>query len=273
MRPRELLGAVRARARRGSPPSAVAPALAGPRREELEAARRAYGGRGAGPGLCYGTVADLADSRERLPWLTGSSFDMKGLQRSWTLKEILASVEPPGPLLEIGAGEPLVADALARLGYAVTVVDPYDGTGSGPVEFERFVGRYPRLRFVRDRYPSERVARPMAAVYSISVLEHVPPAAAGAVARAASEQGARNIHAIDHVLRGWGDAEHHERLVELVGGLGIEAAELEEVLDRVERDPDAYFVSAEAHEVWRGATPYAEYSMRRICSVQLNVSA
>ncbi len=268
MRLHGLANRVRARLSSGSAPDA--PAAAG--NDELAAVRRAYGGRGGGPRVSYGSVADLADSRARLPWLVDSSFDMKSLQRCWALKEILATVEPPGPVLEIGAGEPFVADALQRLGYGVTVVDPYDGTGTGPVELESFRRRYPDLTFVRDRYPSDRVTERQGVVYSISVLEHVPAEAAAELTRAAREQGARNVHAIDHVLRGWGAAEHHERLIAVLAGLGIASDELERTLARLEDDPEAYFVSAEAHEVWRGQTPYADYPMRRICSIQVDVS-
>jgi hypothetical protein len=46
-------------------------------------------------------------------------------------------------------------------------------------------------------------------------------------------------------------------------------AELHELLDRLTSDPDAYFVSAEAHERWRGALPYDRYPMRRIASINL----
>ena len=48
---------------------------------------------------------------------------------------------------EIGAGDPLVADLLARLGYDVVVVDPYDGRDGGPEGFDVLRARYPGLRF------------------------------------------------------------------------------------------------------------------------------
>ena len=37
----------------------------------------------------------------------------------------------------------------------------------------------------------------------------------------------------------------------------------------MEGDPETYFVSAEAHNRWRGGVPYEQYAMRRIVSVNL----
>jgi hypothetical protein len=54
------------------------------------------------------------------------------------LKAILSVVPPGSRILEVGAGEPFIADILDRLDYEVWVVDPYDGTGNGPLECEQF---------------------------------------------------------------------------------------------------------------------------------------
>jgi len=86
--------------------------------------------------ISYGTVRDFADSADHLTGLAGASFDMKDLQRCWTIKAILGNVERGSRILEIGAGEPLVAGMLSRLGYEVTVVDDYMGGGNGPREFK-----------------------------------------------------------------------------------------------------------------------------------------
>ena len=103
--------------------------------------------------LSYGTVRDLADSRDRLGGLARANSDMKDLQRCWIVKAVLGNVEPGGRLIEIGAGEPLVADLLSRLGYRVTVVDPYDGSGHGPTQFEQFRAAHPDVDFIRERFP------------------------------------------------------------------------------------------------------------------------
>ncbi len=61
------------------------------------------------PPTSYGTVRDFADSADQITGLAGASFDMKDLQRCWTVKAILGNVERGSRILEIGAGEPLVA--------------------------------------------------------------------------------------------------------------------------------------------------------------------
>lgn len=226
------------------------------------------------PPISYGTVRDFADSGDRIGGLAGASFDMKDLQRCWMVKAILGNVERGSRVLEIGAGEPLVAGMLSRLGYDVTVVDDYQGGGNGPREFKRFQAAYPDVRFVRELFPpSEPLGDDYAAVFSISVLEHVPLEQVATVVEAGQALVAgRNgcsIHAVDHVLAGWGADEHREKLERIVAALGLSAEELADQIERMERDPETYFVSAEAHNRWRGDLPYDQYAMRRIGSVNL----
>src|ERR1700755_1440750 len=97
-----------------------------------------YAGRYAVPFCSYGTVEDYCDSCDHLPSFSTVQNDLKDLQRPWTGKAALSLLPKGSRLLEIGAGQPLVAGLLADLGYEVTVIDPYDGSGRGPTEFERF---------------------------------------------------------------------------------------------------------------------------------------
>jgi methyltransferase family protein len=226
------------------------------------------------PPISYGTVRDFADSTETMPGFAGANFDMKDMQRCWTVKAILGNVPRGGHLLEIGAGEPLVAGLLSRLGYKVTVVDPYDGKGNGPLEFQAFQRAYPDLRFIREDFPPrEDLGGSFDAVYSISVLEHVPlEAIDGLIAGAQellAERSGRSIHAVDHVLAGWGADSHLEKLRRIVAASGLSEGDLEKTITRLEADPETYFVSAEAHNRWRGDLDYDSYAMRRIVSVNL----
>lgn len=233
-----------------------------------------YAGKFPLPPISYGTVRDFADSADHLTGLAGASFDMKDLQRCWTVKAILGNVERGSRVLEIGAGEPLVAGMLSRLGYEVVVVDDYMGGGNGPREFKRFQAAYPDVRFVRELFPPrEDVGDDFGAVFSISVLEHVPPEAVGDVVakghELVREDGGCSIHAVDHVLAGWGADEHRAKLERIVAALGLSAEELAAQIEAMQSDPETYFVSAEAHNRWRGDLPYDQYAMRRIGSVNL----
>jgi hypothetical protein len=223
--------------------------------------------------LSYGTVRDFADSLDNLAGLARANGDMKDLQRCWVLKAVLGSVEKGGHLVEIGAGEPLVADLLTRLGHRVTVVDPYDGSGQGPQEFERFRDSHPDIEFIRERFPpSAGLPDEVGCVYSVSVLEHIPLEELGGVIGAANAligPDGCSIHAIDHVVAGWGAEAHLERLEEIVRRSGLPLERLRTLIEELQADPETYFVSAEAHEHWRGTLPYDDYPMRRIASIGL----
>ncbi len=129
------------------------------------------------------------------------------------------------------------------------------------------------MSFVREQFPpAAGVGADFGAVYSISVLEHVPMEAIDAVMAGAREiLGERGcqIHAVDHVLAGWGADEHLAKLRRIAAGMGVSDAELDAAIAALRDDPETYFVSAEAHNRWRGALPYDEYAMRRIVSVNL----
>jgi len=233
-----------------------------------------YRGEFRPPPISYGTAGDFADSADNLPGLVSANGDMKDLQRCWMLKSVLGNVGPGGRVLEIGAGEPLLAGLLSHLSYRVTVVDPYDGSGNGPKEFEEFRKLYPDLEFIRDRFPPEEALEAgFAAIYSVSVLEHLPLDAVEPVTSAIDELldpglGC-SIHAVDHVFAGWGADAHLERLERIVSDSSLPLPGLHEALAGLQSDPEAYLLSTEAHDRWRGDLPYEEYPMRRIGSVQL----
>jgi hypothetical protein len=39
---------------------------------------------------------------------------------------------------------------------------------------------------------------------------------------------------------------------------------------RLDSDPDAYFLSAESHNRWRGSLPYDHFPMRRCVSIHVH---
>jgi Methyltransferase domain len=226
--------------------------------------------------LSYATVRDYCDSFENLSPLATKSGDLKDVQRPWMIKAVLGSVPRGARLLEIGAGEPIVADLLARLGYQLTVVDPYDGSGNGPREYEYFRATYPHIRFLREELTEAVTGLEPASfdcVYSISVIEHIPipqvPRLCAGIKKFLIASTGITIHAIDHVLMGQGDLHHLERLFVLADCLGFEKSALVSLLKILEDDVETYFLSAEGHNRWRGKTRYDDFPMRRVVSLQL----
>jgi len=227
------------------------------------------------PTLSYATVKDYCDSMEHLVALSTINRDMKDVQRPWVLKAILGAVKRGARLLEIGAGEPFVADLLSRLGYEVLIVDPYDGTGNGPRAFETFTSAYPHIRFIRDYFTEDLQGIDPGSfdgIYSISVLEHIPTLEIVKVFNAMRrflKNGGYSIHAIDHVHRGEGDKHHLEKLHIMMKEIGVPGSELKSLLRRLEDDVDTYFLSAFAHNLWRGDIPYEKFPMRRCVSIHI----
>ena len=224
--------------------------------------------------LGYATVRDFVDSFDHLQPLATAQGDLKDVQRPWTLKTILGGVPRGGRVLEIGAGQPYVADLLARLGYEAWVVDPYDGSGNGPVEYEQFRAACPNVHFVRDTFRDELDDVPTASfdcIYSISVLEHVPrpdfDRIIDGMKRCLRPSGV-SVHAVDHVHRGRGDAEHFENLTYMLDRFGFPREELGRLARTWSDDTETYYLSAESHNRWRGGVPYEEFPMRVCVSIQ-----
>src|SRR5947209_1438821 len=181
-----------------------------------------YGGKFRVDAVCYGTVRDYCDSCDHLPWLASVQNDLKDLQRPWTIKATLGLLPPPARLLEIGAGEPLVAACLVRVGYEVTVVDPYDGSGGGPQQVELFTQAYPEVRIIRARFQlglPELAEDIFDGIYSISVLEHIPKAAMPELFEAITahlRSGGYSYHSIDCVAKGFGTDDHFQQCLTIL---------------------------------------------------------
>ena len=229
--------------------------------------------------LSYGTVRDYCDSFDNLPALATANGDLKDCQRPWLLKAILSKVPAKGRLLEIGAGEPIVADLLQQLGHEVWIVDPYDGSGNGPTQYEQYRARYPDLKFVRAVFGDglkELKDNSFDCIFSISVLEHVPCPALRSVFRGLRRylnSDGSSIHAIDHVHRGNGAADHLANLRYMMDGFGFQQAELDHLLAAMSDDTETYYLSAESHNRWRAGVPYDQFPMRVCVSIQVVVEA
>lgn len=234
--------------------------------------------------LGYGTVRDYCDSCDGVPELAAVQGDLKDIQRPWTVKAILGLVPPGGRVLEVGGGEPLVAGALAELGYDATLVDPYDGSGRGPQEYEYYVTNFPKVRIVRQLFGpglAELAGERFDAIFSVSVLEHVPPGATlDGLFQGIAEHlvpGGWSLHCVDCVARGEADAFHLAQCVRVLAWqerlagrdeVNNAAGEISALVLRAQGDLETYYLSAEGHNRWRGAMPYADFPYRRVLSVQ-----
>ena len=241
--------------------------------EEVWPLRELFADRTPNEGISYATVADLAESADAMPNLIGASPPPLGVQRGWVIKALLGSVPEGSAILEVAGSGPLAAGVLARLGFEVTVVDPFDGTASEPHRFTTVTRDYSALEFVRDRFPTTSpLPRSYAAVYSTGLLDRLDPQRAGAVAGAALaslEPDGVVALGFAHVIAGWGAEDAAARLARITQEAGIGDEATAAALAPMSDDPESYLVSAEAHDSWRGSLPYASYPMRRIGSLNL----
>ncbi len=243
--------------------------------EEVWPLRELFAGRTPAEGISYATAADLAESADAMPKLIAASPPPLGIQRGWAIKALLGSVPEGASILEVAGSGPMAAGVLARLGYRVTVLDPFDGTASEPHRFTAVTRDYSALDFIRDRFPTTAsLPAKYAAVYSTGLLDRLEPERAGAAAEAAIaalEPGGVVALAFAHVLAGWGADDSAARLERLAQVVGIDDAAVDAALAPMADDPETYLVSAEAHDSWRGSVPYGSYPMRRIGSLNVLV--
>jgi hypothetical protein len=226
----------------------------------------------------YATVRDFCDSADHLPQITSGDGDLKNVQRPWAVKTLLRCIPPPARLLEIGAGEPAIASFLQEFGYEVTVVDPYDGSGRGPVEFEKYQHEYPKLHLVRDymrRGLAGVLQQEFDAVFSISVLEHLSSEALDDCFAGIDEllrKDAVSVHCFDFVVRGLGE-EHDRRQAQrvlaaqanLCCGTATAAIDVATLMDA---DVETFYLSAQGHQWWRCGRSYDDFPYRKVGSLQ-----
>jgi hypothetical protein len=230
------------------------------------------------PETNYATVRDYCESLDQIPQITGTDGDLKNVQRPWAVKALLRSVPPPASLLEIGGGEPIVSGFLSELGYDVTLVDPYDGFGNGPTDYERYVERFPHVKIVRGYFkPHMPVFSPASfdAIFSVSVLEHLSANSLVECFRAIREflkPGGVSLHCFDLILEG----TSHEHDLGTAQSILTQQAQLggqpenslQAVLGELKADVETFYLSPQGHHHWRAGRPYEEFPFRKVVSLQ-----
>lgn len=225
----------------------------------------------------YATVRDYCESVDELPLIAPLDGDLKNVQRPWAVKAILGAVPPPARLLEIGGGEPIVSGFLAELGYDVTLVDPYDGFGNGPTDYQLYVELFPDVKIIREYFrPGMSGLAPGSfdAIFSVSVIEHISSTLTEcfeAIAEFLSPGGA-SIHCFDFILRGRGELDDfpvaQRILAEQAKLAGESSPSLEKLLEQLETDVETFFLSPQGHHHWRRGQAYAEFPYRKVVSLQ-----
>jgi hypothetical protein len=230
-------------------------------------------------GTSYATVEDYCESVDELPQIAPLDGDLKNVQRPWAAKTILAHVPPPARLLEIGGGEPIVSGFLGELGYQVTLVDPYDGAGNGPTDYERYREQFPHVKIVRDYFRPDLgtlASGSFDAIFSISVLEHIPPDALSscfdAIGEFLSPKGV-SIHCFDFILQGPGDTHDYVQAQQILAQqarvTGVQNdTSFNEFLHEMSNNVETFFLSPQGHHNWRGGRAYSSFPFRKVVSLQ-----
>lgn len=227
----------------------------------------------------YATVRDYCESLDHLPQITGLDGDLKNVQRPWAVKALLRAVPPPARLLEIGGGEPIASGFLHELGYDVTLVDPYDGFGNGPTDYDNYVACFPNVKIVRGYFEPHLPAFPPAsfdAIFSVSVLEHLPREAAAKCFLAIEEflaPGGASIHCFDFILQGVAqeyDLTGASNLLRRQAQLEKRSTEtgFADLLEQLKGDVETFFLSPQGHHHWRRGLPYEKFPFRKVVSLQ-----
>lgn len=239
------------------------------------------------PILDYATVRDFCDSADHFPQVMRFDGDLKDVQRAWMAKSIIGLLPSGAKLLEIGGGEPLVASVLQKLGYDVTIIDPYDGSGNGPQTYAQYVKDYPLVKLIKTYFDKDTPLseKMFDCIFSISVLEHVPHGKLHDIFVGISKflkLGGFSIHCTDLVIAGqmadWHDEGAREILFlqNLMQNPSLDeklmrqqvADMFDKYYQKMAADLETYYHSAQGHNLWRGGRPYDEFPFRKIVSMQ-----
>jgi 2-polyprenyl-3-methyl-5-hydroxy-6-metoxy-1,4-benzoquinol methylase len=241
-------------------------------------------------GLGYATVKDFCDSTDFFSTVMQFESSLKDVQRPWVIKAILGTVPVGSKILEIGGGEPLVSGALQNLGYDITLIDPYDGSGNGPKEYDQFqhMYMYPQVRILRGYFEKDcslLAGELFDCIFSVSVLEHIPTENLEHLFNGIDQflrPGGYSIHCIDDIVDGPTADWHFQELREILAlqfrlqnhemPLRDARSDAENKLSRLHEqlhnDIETYYLSPLEFYRWKNGSSYEEYPFRKIISVQ-----
>lgn len=240
------------------------------------------------PDLSYATVQDFCDSADSFPQVVRFESTLKDVQRPWAIKAILGKLPIGAKILEVGGGEPLVSGCLQELGYEVTLIDPYDGSGNGPQEYKRFKHAYPKVRILQRYFEKDcpvLTGETFDCIFSVSVLEHIPTEKLKGLFEGIAQflkPGGYSIHSVDDVVAGSTADWHFQEVKEILAlqtqlrdpTLNLQNArlnaeqQLKELYVQLQQDIETYYLSPLEFYRWKNGMIYQEYPFRKIVALQ-----
>jgi predicted SAM-dependent methyltransferase len=171
-------------------------------------------------------------------------------------------------------------------------MDPYDGIGNGPMEYQRFRDQYPRVRIIRDYFKKDSPylsGEKFNCIFSVSVLEHIPTNELAALFDGINQflkPGGASIHCIDDVVEGPTSDWHFQEVAEAlslqhqlqnraispIDARSYSANVLKDLCDQLRYDVDTYYISPLEYYRWKGGSTYEDYPFRKIVSVQTYIT-
>jgi SAM-dependent methyltransferase len=172
--------------------------------------------------------------------------------------------------VEIGAGLPDAGQVLTECGYRVIAVDPYEGAGNGPTEYEKYRRLFPRVDIRRQLFDETlEVEGPVDAVYSISTIEHIEDLEpVFRTIRRILKPGGLSLHCIDVVTKGFDAGYHLQQARTLLRLQGEPESAWDELLAKANDEVETYWLGPSGHQLWRSTTPYEKYPFRKVLSLQ-----
>src|SRR3954470_13387267 len=157
--------------------------------------------------IAFATVREFQRLAEEYPQLLPRNEDLKSFQRPWCVDRLLQHLPRGGRILEIGADKCDLIPFLRTRGFDVWVIDIYNSFGGGTGMYDVIHNKFPDMPIVRGFMDEDRSLPPnhFDAVYSCSVIEHIPPEHLDATARQIErvlKPGGASIHAIDCTIAG-----------------------------------------------------------------------
>jgi 2-polyprenyl-3-methyl-5-hydroxy-6-metoxy-1,4-benzoquinol methylase len=221
--------------------------------------------------IAFATVREFHQFAEDYPEATKLNEDLKSFQRPWCVDRLLKSCPNGGRVLEIGADKCDLVPSLRSRGFEVWVIDVYDHFGGGTGTYDSIIQKFPDMPIVRSFMHEDRSlpAKHFDAVYSCSVIEHIPlehlAGTGKQIERVLKDNGA-SIHAIDCTLAGIMQNQQNSQLFIEAHNRSCDVKALgEQALDNL----DTYYLSPQGHLNWRRFVrkTYDEYPYRRVTSL------